>query len=187
MAQYCESKYRPDTKIIITEKVDGSNVSIYNDNGEIIALSRGGYKCSGSQYEQHKLFYDLVEKLKDKGRITEDLLPVGDRVVFESLTVKHGAFYKNAPDYLLIDWQTKKGRKLWNEYDSFLFIEKVKTIYSGIIPIPVEHINSCIPKKGFYGAKEGYEGLVYRIERNNKFDFLSKWVRHDYQSLKYQR
>ena len=42
-----------------------------------------------------------------------------------------------------------------------------------------------MPKKGFYGAKNGFEGLVYRVEREGKFDFMAKWVRHDYEQLKY--
>lgn len=52
-------------------------------------------------------------------------------------------------------------------------------------PLSVENIKFVMPKKGFYGSKEGYEGLIYRVERDGKFDFLAKWVRHDYQPLKY--
>lgn len=189
MAQYCESKYRDNTKIIVTEKVDGSNVSIYRDPElGIVALSRGGYLAKYSNYEHHINFARYVDKLFSSISIKSNLdtiLPIGERVVFEDLTTPHGTIYKNAPKLLLIDWKTSNGRKLWNEYNNFLGIPKVKTIYEGCLPVPVDTIRKTMPKKGFYGAKDGYEGLIYRVERNNKFDFIAKWVMQDYQSLKY--
>lgn len=185
MADYCECKYRKNTQVIVTEKVDGSNVSILNKDGEFFALSRAGYYCEGSDYDQHKLWYEKVEQYKSDGLLNNNILPIGDRVVFESLTVPHGTRYKKAPDYLLIDWKTNNGRRLWNTYNSFLDIKKVQTLYYGDIPMSVDNIRNVMPKKGMYGAKEGYEGLVYRIEREGKFDFLAKWVRHDYETLKY--
>ncbi|MHA1790259.1 MAG: RNA ligase family protein [Candidatus Helarchaeota archaeon] len=186
MAIYCESKFRKDTRIIVTEKVDGSNVSIINDNNNFIALSKGGYECKGSSYEQHKLFEQKVNEWIKKDELNQKILPEGERVVFESLIIPHGTIYKKNPKYLLIDWIGKDGRKLWNEYNSFIDIKKVVTLYDGILPISVNNVLKVMPKKGLYGAKNGFEGLVYRIERNLKFDFLAKWVRHDYEQLKYQ-
>jgi len=186
MAVYCESKYRKNTKIHITEKVDGANVSIVNIGGEFIAFSRNGYKCEGSHYTHHIKFDLMVKEWVDSGMLSRFNLPEGERVVFESLTTPHGTLYKDAPDYVLIDWITPSGRKLWDNYDNFLSVRKVKTIYSGLIPISVEDILKVTPKKGFYGANK-MEGLVYRIERAGNFDFFAKWVRHDYEELKYSK
>lgn len=187
MAQYCLSKYRPATKIIVTEKVDGSNVSIYNHPEKgILALSRGGYLAEFSDYDHHRRFSMHVKEMcESHGPKIYKILPKGERVVFEDLTVPHGTIYKKAPKLVLIDWKVPKGRKLWNSYNSFLGIPKVKTIYEGAIPICTEDIRKVMPKKGFYGAKDGYEGLVYRVEREGKFDFIAKWVRDDYEPLKY--
>jgi hypothetical protein len=186
MAIYCESKYRPNTRVVVTEKVDGSNVSIINNNGNFLAVSRNGYLCTGSNYEQHVLFGVMVFNWIITGEINNDILPVGERVVFESLTVPHGTRYKKAPKYLLIDWFGADGkRKLWSEYDSFLGINKVVTLHDGVLPISVEDVIKTMPKKGFYGARDGFEGLVYRIEKDDKFNFFAKWVRHDYEVLKY--
>lgn len=182
MAQYCISKYRPDTKIIVTEKVDGSNVSIINEDGVIKALSRGGYLAEHSNYEHHRNFASYVN---DHYYYLLNRIPQGERVVIEDLTVPHGTIYKNAPRHLVIDWKLEKGRKLWDDYEDLLGMPRIKTIYSGLIPISVDDIKKAMPKKGFYKSKEGYEGLVYRVEREGKFDFLAKWVRHDYTPLKY--
>ena len=46
--------------IIVTEKVDGSNVGIYNhrDLG-LKAIQRKGYSCEDSPFNQHKIFNRL--------------------------------------------------------------------------------------------------------------------------------
>jgi len=182
MADYFESKYRPDTRIIVTEKVDGSNVSIFNDNGKIMALSRGGYDAEFSNYQHHREFAKWVKNLGNIG--SSFILPVGHRVIFEDLSVPHGTIYKKIPKLLLIDWKTRDGRLPW-ENIHFLGIPKVQVVYSGAVPVSTDCINRVMPKKGFYGAKGGYEGLVYRMERFGEFQQLAKWVRSDCEPLKY--
>ena len=45
-----------DDRIIVTEKLDGSNVAIACIGGEIMPLIRAGYPATASPYDQHHLF-----------------------------------------------------------------------------------------------------------------------------------
>ena len=63
--------------------------------------------------------------------------------------------------------------------------------------VPVLHIGAPISIKnavkllgaGHYGdvSFDKPEGVVYRVEKNNKFDFAAKWVRHDKEDGVYMR
>jgi len=52
--------------IIVTEKLDGSNVGIINIDNNITAITRAGNYAEKSQYKQHLYFAKWVKMNKDK-------------------------------------------------------------------------------------------------------------------------
>jgi hypothetical protein len=47
------------------------------------------------------------------------------------------------------------------------------------LPISIEDAMKCLGDYGWYGAMERVEGVVWRVERDGKVDFLVKYVRPD--------
>ena len=46
--------------IIVTEKIDGSNVGVVRKNGLLQPISRAGYNVMTSPYKQHHMFLEYV-------------------------------------------------------------------------------------------------------------------------------
>src|SRR5580692_34167 len=69
-------------EVIVTEKLDGSNVGVARIGDEILALGRAGYLAQSSKYEQHQLFAAWVREREERFRAA--LLP-GQRIVGEWL------------------------------------------------------------------------------------------------------
>ena len=78
-------------RIIVQEKLDGSNVAVAKKEGKIIALNRAGYLASSSKYRQHIVFDAFVRM--NELRFSE-LLNEGERVCGEWLMQAHGTIYK---------------------------------------------------------------------------------------------
>jgi hypothetical protein len=57
-----ERKRDRHDEIIVTEKLDGSNVGVALFKGKIIAITRAGYLASTSPYEQHWHWGKWVEE-----------------------------------------------------------------------------------------------------------------------------
>lgn len=171
--------------IIVTEKIDGSNVGVIKKDGRLVALSRSGYDVNSSPYEQHKLFYKYVYNNKEKF----DWLPEGWRVVGEWCIMAHGTIYdlNDESPFAAFDIFDKDDKRI-------LFIDFVKlcSLYS-IPSVPLLHIGQPVSIKnaikllgeGHYGKPDKPEGFVYRVEREGVVDFLAKWVRSDKEDGKY--
>ncbi len=171
--------------IIVTEKLDGSNVGVIKKDNRLIALTRAGYDANSSPYEQHKLFYKYIYKYENNF----SWLPDGWRVVGEWCIMAHGTIYDitNECPFCAFDIFD-------NEDNRILFLEFVKLCSKYSIPmVPVLHFGQPISIKnsikllgdGHYGKPDKPEGFVYRAEREGKVDFLAKWVRHDKEDGKY--
>lgn len=54
-ARICTGRHaRPDDRVYVTEKLDGSCVAVYRDDaGIIVPLMRSGWRASESNYHQH--------------------------------------------------------------------------------------------------------------------------------------
>src|SRR5205814_3598625 len=62
-ARICTVKARDEhDRIIVTEKLDGSNTAIANVGGAIVALTRAGHLATASRHEQHHLFAHWVRE-----------------------------------------------------------------------------------------------------------------------------
>lgn len=176
-AKICTEKiHKKGTSVYVTEKLDGSNVSVLLLEGKIIPLIRAGYVANTSTYEQHHLFYDWVFANEVRFR---DLLEEGERVCGEWLAQAHGTRYKvNCLFEPFHTFDIMKGHERVNWCD---FIERIcymkfplssaKLVAYG--PISIEELLKldCNPWR-----EDPLEGFVFRVENDNKFNFLAKWV-----------
>lgn len=171
--------------IIVTEKVDGSNVGILKKDGKLIALTRSGYTAESSPYKQHHYFADWVNRNRDKFVA----LPEGWRLCGEWCIVAHGTIYdlQNESPFLAFDIINDHNERLnYVEFAKYCLIKSIHTVKALHIgePISVEEsvkLLKCQP----YGRTSEPEGVVYRCERNGSVDFLAKWVRSDKVDGKY--
>jgi len=169
-------------RVIVTEKLDGSNVAVARKNGSVFALTRAGYEASTSPYPMHHAFADWV-RLRDWSN-----LPDGFRVSGEWMHTAHGTMY--APTDLLICFDAfgQDNRRLPHDEARAMFsalgLCGAHVISDGP-PVSVDRALSILGEVGFHGATEQIEGAVWRCERRGVFDFMAKFVRHEKVDGKY--
>jgi hypothetical protein len=171
----------PPNHIIVTEKLDGTNVGIAKIDGWIVPLTRSGYRAESSPFRQHHLFAEWVCYHQER---FDALLHEGERVCGEWLLQQHGTVYALPHEpFVVIDmFSATNQRYLWADIltrteDKFV-TAAVKTYYH---PGDIEnwlHISA-------HGAIDRPEGAVWRVERKGKVDFLCKYVRPDFVAGRY--
>lgn len=171
-------------RVIVTEKLDGSNVAVARHENRIIALGRSGYLAQTSPYDHLQHFAVWV-------RQNEDLfadLPDGERLCGEWVTMAHGTIY--APMAVpFVPFDLMRGDKrlphdALREVSEACGLTMAHVISDGP-PLSVEGALEAVSGGGFHGAQDGVEGCVWRCERKGEFDFIAKFVRHDKQDGKY--
>lgn len=170
--------------IIVTEKLDGSNVGIARIGDEIHALGRAGYLAQSSKYEQHQLFAFWVREREDFWR--EALAP-GQRLVGEWMAQAHGTRY-TLPfgPFAAFDLMEGAKRLPFSELSRVCVFYDIPTpalLHKGG-PISVEEVMARHACSNLHGYDEA-EGVVYRVERKGEYDFMAKWVRPDKVDGKY--
>jgi hypothetical protein len=163
--------------IIVTEKLDGSNVGIARVGDAIHALGRSGYLAQYSKYEQHQLFAAWV---RDRERRFLEMLDDGQRLVGEWMAQAHGTRYAlpHGP-FAAFDLMDGDKRLPFAALSARCVVYKIpmpKLLHIGA-PISVERAME-LHGDGDHGGDEP-EGVVYRVERRGEFDFMAKWVRPD--------
>jgi len=174
----CEKARDKHDVIIVTEKLDGSNVGIANVDGAIHALGRAGYLASTSKYEQHQLFAAWV---REREALFAEMLLPGERLVGEWMAQAHGTIYTlPAGPFAAFDLIIGEKR--------LPFVELAARCQQFAIPQPkLLHVGAAISVKaamqlhgaGGHGCVGEPEGVVYRVERKGELDFMAKWVRPD--------
>lgn len=174
----CMVKARKGDRIIVTEKLDGSNVAVANVGGEVIALSRSGYRASDSPYPQHHHFDAWVQMHSER---LAGLLRPGERVNGEWLALAHGTRYALAHEpFVAFDMMVEGRRLLWDEISQRCAASGLVTarvLHDGG-PVHIDEVLPLIAISG-HGALEPVEGAVWRVEREGRVDFMAKWVRPD--------
>lgn len=171
--------------IIVTEKLDGSNVGVVRKGGSITAITRKGYPASSSPFNQHHHFNTWVSKRYN----LFSWLPEGFRVCGEWMALSHGTKYDITGNHPFVAFDIIGDNNKRFNYLSFTQL----CVYYRIPQIPLIHIGQPISIKnalnimgnGIYGKPEKPEGVVYRCEREGKVDFLAKYVRADKEDGKY--
>jgi RNA ligase len=163
--------------VIVTEKLDGSNVGIANVDGEIFPLTRSGYVASTSPYGQHHAFYAWALCHREKWLA---MLEPGERLIGEWMAVAAGTKYTlPLGPFAAFDLMTGGKRLPHNG-----LVNRCARYH---VPMPrILHIGGAISVEdamllhgeGDHGCDEP-EGVVYRVERGGEFDFMAKWVRPD--------
>ncbi len=181
----CERKRDRHDHIIVQVKVDGSNVSIANVNGEIIPLTRAGYQANTSPYKQHHMFSNWVYGQLDRF----EFLKPGERLCGEWMARAHGTRY-NLPHepFIAFDLMTLPHKRVILDelrrrvlpYDFIL----PYTLSEGP-PRSIEWCKKAIEGISPHGEIDPVEGVVWRCERKGEVDFLCKWVRSDKINGKY--
>lgn len=165
-------------RIIVTEKLDGSNTGVALLNGTLYPLQRKGYSCINSPYEMHRLFYNWVMAQQERFL---SVLREGERLVGEWLAQAHGTKY-NLPHepWVVFDLMIDDKRTPWDG-----FLERVKV--GNFITPKLLQDNGAIPtekaydlaKESGHGAIDDVEGIVYRVEHRGEWEFMAKWLRPD--------
>ena len=177
----CTSKTRDKhDRIIVTEKLDGSNVAVANVAGTIHALGRAGYPASTSRFEQHHLFAEWVRR---RLWLFQEMLGRDEALHGEWLAQAHGTLYclHHAP-FVAFDLTRAAKRVPWDDHISRcrrFDIVTPRVIQDGR-PINVDTVLPFITWSA-HGvlSEEQVEGAVWRVERKGIFDFMAKWVRPD--------
>ena len=162
--------------VIVQEKLDGSNCGVAKINGTIVALSRAGYDATTSPYEQHHKFANWVSA--NTMRFYE-MLKEGERACGEWMIQAHGTKYKLPHEpFVIFDIMEGMERMPFLEFEKRT--AKLDFITPRIIhvgqPMSLKRVIKSIQVSG-HGATEDVEGAVWRVERENKVDFIIKYVR----------
>lgn len=171
-------------RIIVTEKLDGSNVSVARVGGKIVALARSGYLAQSSPHEHLQHFAVWVRRNED--HFAE--LPDGQRLCGEWISMAHGTIYAPPPapfiPFDLMSGETRFPHDEMVEVANACGFPSVNIISDGP-PLSIEAAMAAVAGGGAYNAQDGVEGCVWRCERRGQFDFIAKFVRHDKQDGKY--
>lgn len=135
--------------IVVTEKLDGENTSMYRD-----------YIHARSLDSRHHISRDWVKALH--ARIRSDI-PPGWRVVGENLYAKHSIFYDQLPSYFFVFsiWDENNFCLDWGatrEWCELIGLHTVPELYCG--PYDIEVIQSLFTGKSRLGGEQ--EGYVAR-------------------------
>lgn len=177
----CTEKARPGDRIVVTEKLDGSNVAVARVGDEIVAINRAGYRCIDSPFSQHRLFHAWVAERADAFR---GALKPGERIAGEWLAQAHGILYR-LPRGPFVAFDLIRGRHERAPFADLCTVAGEAGVPSAAYlhdgdPISVEEVVRRLRTHGHHGAVEAAEGVVYRVERRDgTVDFLAKWVRPD--------
>lgn len=165
--------------VIVQEKLDGSNVSVALHNGEIYTLTRAGYNAKDSFYSMHHEFDKWVRLNENRFR---NILSEGERISGEWLHTAHGTIYHLPHEpFVAFDIFDVNNRRY--NYERFISTVNEQFTVPFLISkgesLSVESALNILGHHGKHGAQEQCEGVIWRVERDNKVDFLCKYVRPD--------
>ncbi len=182
-AEICCVKARDrHDRIIVTEKLDGSNCGVALVDGQILALGRAGYLAQTSKFEQHQFFACWVRENEQRFR---GLLTEGERAVGEWMAQAHGTRYQLPHEpFVIFDLMIGSDRKPWDEVVARTKEFIVPHVISDGPQFSVEEALSAIAIS-HHGALDEVEGAVWRVERKGEFDFMAKFVRPNKQDGKF--
>lgn len=153
--------------VIVTEKLDGENFTMYNDYAHARSID--------SKYHESR---NWVKRLHSQ---ISYQIPEGVRICGENLYAKHSIYYDSLPAYFLVFsiWEND----LCLSWQDTMNLCKELNLY----PVPVlyegrweeEEIRNCLKEKSMFGKEQ--EGYVVRNSDSFKLDAfktnIAKYVR----------
>lgn len=156
-------------RVIVQEKLDGSNVGVALMNGVLLPLGRSGYLAADSPYEQHWRFAQWVFTQQDRFLA---VLQEGDRLCGEWLLQAHGTRY-DLPHEPFVAFDLMRGttRATYAEFSQR--VSKADFVLPRLLhegaAFSVDAALEAIATSG-HGALDTVEGAVWRVERNELID-----------------
>ena len=186
--QICTQRVRDrHDRVIVTEKLDGANVAVAKSRGTIIALGRSGHPVESSPWEHIQMFGEWVRN--NEKRFSELLRP-RESIHGEWLALAHGTKYDLFHEpFVVFDLKDEHGKRLpWDQ--TFKRSTDGGFITPRLIsdgpPLSVDEVLPDIEWSGHgYLSIDEVEGAVWRVESQNRFEFIAKWVRPDKVDGKY--
>jgi len=158
---------------------DSKIYSVCNNNsrGGERTIGRAGYIANTSPYNQHQLFHKWVIDNYDR---FDKLLEEGERLCGEWMYQVCTLNYKLTHEpFVAFDLFLNKEERL--DYISFIKrVSKFDIIIPHLVSIgPPISTNRAMKLlgNGGHGCKEIPEGVVYRLEKDKKVEFLAKFIR----------
>jgi hypothetical protein len=180
--------------VVVQEKLDGSNVGVAKINGDIVPVTRAGYRAETSPFEQHHFFASWVLNPERRERFAS-LLSEGERLCGEWLMQAHGTRYELTHEpFVPFDLMRGMVRTPWPDFQARVVphgFTLPNTIHDGD-PLSIADAMSRLQVSG-HGAIDPVEGAVWRVERYKQtkpgvaservrtVDFLAKYVRPEKQ------
>lgn len=173
--------------ILVFEKYDGSNVGVCKKDNKIYAITRSGYEAKTSPYKQHHFYADWV---KSKEFLFMDLLSNNERIAGEWLLQAHGLKYEIIGDPIVFFdyFNPKNERLIFKDLEEKALkygLSLPRKLHEGMPVLVSELLPILNQKTDSIKSDELPEGMVYRVERKSKVDFLAKWVRCDFRNGQY--
>jgi hypothetical protein len=178
-AKIATSDIRKPFRVIVQEKLDGSNVGVFRENGQLFALTRSGWLARDSRFLQHLVFDKYVAA--NRSRFLS-VLNDGERLVGEWLLQAHGTRYEfsGKEPFVAFDIMVEHTRLVWKKFQDRIGSEfDTPVVISDGWPISTGEAMDRLGRHGFYGAIDLPEGAVWRVEKDDKVVFLCKYVRPD--------
>jgi len=166
-------------RLVVQEKLDGSNVGVCKVDGKIIAINRAGWDCWSSPHEQHRMFAAWVQRNADR---FDAILGEWERICGEWIALAHGTLYalKHEP-FVPFDVFTAANERM--VFTAFLErAHRARLVTPHVfhfqnVACPLSYVADA---PSHHGAADGIkEGVVYRWERDDRVLMLAKWVRPD--------
>jgi len=159
-------------RIVVLEKLDGTNVGVTKLNNVCVPLIRAGYLAMNTKFLQHKLFAQWVYKNIER---FDGLLNEGERACGEWLAMAHSTRYKLQHEpFTIFDIMTGNDRIcydiLCSRIANYEFTAPHIIHVGGSLSI--KSAMEKLGKYGYHGALDPVEGAVWRIERN---EFTDRW------------
>lgn len=185
MARACTdpSAARADTTVTVQEKLDGSCVMVARIAGVVTALGREGRRASESPNVGRRMFARWVAR--EAARFEALLGAAGEeRAVGEWLALVHGTRYELAHEpFVLFDLVTGNAHEPTIRTPSRVVEERARAhgfatprvLHRGA-PLPIAEARALLGAHGHHGAREGAEGVVYRVERGDRVLIVAKVV-----------
>ena len=179
-AVLCLEQCRKNDRVIVTEKMDGSNCTIARLDGVIYPLTRSGYPAWTSPYCQHHAFARWVMA---REQLWMDFLSDDETLHGEWMLQAHGTRYMGLMSpFIVFDMKHCGRHLLWEEIKNRADVIGLPTVFV----LSDGEALSLAEAKGrllMYGRtvhhRDRNEGVVYRVETENHFNYLTKFVYPD--------